>query len=137
MMDPNISLEEAREFFKNDHFATEACGCRVVEASPGHAVCEFDIEKKHLNGFGGVMGGAIFTLADFAVAIASNIGEEPSACVVCSIQFMKGAKGDKLIATASTDRSGRTLGFYTIDVVDNLGTKVAKMTATCSRKPKA
>ena len=108
MMDPNISLEEAREFFKNDHFATEAC-----------------------------MGGAIFTLADFAVAIASNIGEEPSACVVCSIQFMKGAKGDKLIATASTDRSGRTLGFYTIDVVDNLGTKVAKMTATCSRKPKA
>ena len=86
---------------------------------------------------GNVMGGAIFTLADFAVAIASNIGEEPSACVVCSIQFMKGAKGDKLIATASTDRSGRTLGFYTIDVVDNLGTKVAKMTATCSRKPKA
>lgn len=85
MMDPNISLEEAREFFKNDHFATEACGCRVVEAGPGHAVCEFDIEEKHLNGFGGVMGGAIFTLADFAVAIASNIGEEPSACVVCSI----------------------------------------------------
>ena len=137
MMDPNISLEEAREFFKNDHFATESCGCRVVEAGPGHAVCEFDIEEKHLNGFGDVMGGAIFTLADFAVAIASNIGEEPSACVVCSIQFMKGAKGDKLIATASTDRSGRTLGFYTIDVVDNLGTKVAKMTATCSRKPKA
>ena len=134
-MDANMTLEEVQTFFKNDKFASEACKCRIVEAGPGHAVCEFDIQNGHKNGFGSVMGGAIFTLADYALAIACNIGEEPTVSVSNTIEFMRTAKGSKLIATADVDRSGRTLGFYTVEVHDDLGTNVAKMTATCSRKP--
>ena len=135
LMDADISLEDARAFFANDKFATEACGCRIVEAACGHAVCEFDIADIHKNGFGSVMGGAIFTLADFALAVACNIGETPTVSVCNSIEFMHVAKGGRLVATATADRSGRSLGFYTVEVADELGTKVAKMTATCSRKP--
>ena len=61
----NPTLEEVQEAFAADQFATQACHCRVVEARRGHAVCEFDIEDIHRNGFGAVMGGAIFTLADY------------------------------------------------------------------------
>ncbi len=133
MIDESCTIDEVRALFANDHYATEACGCRVVEAARGHAVCEFDIQDIHRNAQGGVMGGAIFTLADFALAIACNIGEQPTVSVSNSIEFMSGAKGGRLIATCDADKSGRSLGFYTIDVRDELGTPVARMTATCFR----
>ena len=133
MLDENMGLDEVRAFFGNDLFATEACGCRVLEASRGHAVCEFDITDGHLNAQGSVMGGAIFTLADFALAIGCNIGENPTVSVQNSIEFLSVARGTRLVATAEADKSGRNLGFYTVDVTDELGTKVARMTATCFR----
>ena len=134
MLDENCPLEDVRALFANDHFATEACGCRVVEASRGHAVCEFDIGDIHRNAQGAVMGGAIFTLADFALAIGCNMGENPTVSVSNTIEFMSTAKGSKLIATCNVDKSGRTLGYYTVDVVDELGTPVARMSATCFRR---
>ena len=124
-------LEEVQRVFRNDRFATEACGCRVVEASRGHAVCEFDITPGHRNEKGGVMGGAIFTVADLAFAVASNVGEPVTVSVSSSIEFMSAAKGEKLIATADVDKNGRTLGFYNCLVTDELGTPVARVTQTC------
>lgn len=134
MLDESCTIEEVRELFANDRFATEACGCRVVEASRGYAKCEFDISDSHLNAQGNVMGGAIFTLADFALAIGCNIGEPPTVSVSNTIEYMSAARGSRLIATCEGDKSGRSLGFYTVEVVDELGTRVAKMTATCFRR---
>jgi len=134
MLDENCPIEEVRELFGHDRFATEACGCEVLEASRGHAVCAFDITPTHRNAQGNVMGGAIFTLADFALAIACNMGEEPTVSVSNTISFMSAAKGCRLIATCNVDKSGRSLGFYTVDVRDDLGTPVARMTATCFRR---
>ena len=134
MLDENMGLDEVRAFFGNDLFATEACGCEVLEAARGHAVCAFTIGPRHLNAQGHVMGGAIFTLADFALAIACNIGENPTVSVQNSIEFLSVARGTRLVATAEADKSGRNLGFYTVDVTDELGTKVAHMTATCFRR---
>lgn len=134
MIDENCPIEEVRELFAKDRFATEACGCRVVEAARGHAVCEFDIADIHLNAMGNVMGGAIFTLADFALAIACNIGEEPTVAVGNSIQYFSATRGSKLIATCHVEKSGRTLAFCTVDIVDDLGVPIAKMTATGLRR---
>ena len=134
MLDENCPIDEVRELFGHDRFATEACGCKVLEASRGHAVCAFDITPVHRNAQGNVMGGAIFTLADFALAIACNMGEEPTVSVSNTISFMSAAKGSRLIATCDADKSGRSLGFYTVDVRDDLDTPVARMTATCFRR---
>lgn len=134
MIAADCPLPEVRRLFAGDRFATEACGCTVAEAAPGHAVCEFSIAERHLNAQGNVMGGAIFTLADFALAVACNMGEEPTVSVSNSIEFMSVAKGSRLIATASCDKSGRSLGFYTVRVEDDLGTPVAVMTAVCYRR---
>ncbi|MEG0503744.1 MAG: PaaI family thioesterase, partial [Raoultibacter sp.] len=73
--------------------------------------------------------GAIFTLADFALAVASNIGEAPTVSICNSIEFLSGVQGEKLIATCEADKSGRSLGFYTVRITDDLGTLVASMTA--------
>ena len=134
MIDESCPLEEVRAYFANDHFATEACGCEVLEATRGHAVCAFTIADVHKNAQGNVMGGAIFTLADFTLAIACNLGENPTVSVTNSIEFMAGARGKRLIATCDADKSGRSLGFYTVDVHDDLGTPVARMSATCFRR---
>ncbi len=131
MIDENLPLEEIQKIFEHDRFAT-GIGCRVVEARPGHAVCELDVvPEKHLNEKGGVMGGAIFTLADFAMAVASNVGREPTVTVNAAVDYMTGVHGTRLIATADIDKDGRTMGFYHADVVDDLGTPVARVTSTC------
>ena len=133
MIDESCTIKEVRELFANDHFATEACGCEVLEASRGHAVCAFDIGEIHRNAQGAVMGGAIFTLADFALAVGCNIGEKPTVAVANSIQYLSSTRGSRLIATCNVDKSGRTMGYYTVDVVDDLGVRIARMTATCYR----
>ena len=134
MLDETNTLDEIREFFSHDLFASKACGCEILEASYGHGVCAFDINDIHWNAQGNVMGGAIFTLADFALAIACNMCEKPTVSVSSTIEYFSMAKGTRLIAEANVDKSGRSLGYYTIDVTDDLGTKVARMTSTCFRR---
>lgn len=129
----DMSLEQIQAFFAGDKFATNA-GCVILEASKGHSLCEMPITDDHRNGMGGVMGGAIFTLADFAFAIACNVDEEPTVAASNTIEYLSGAKGDKLIAECTVDKSGRSLGFYTVDVTDNTGRKVARMVATAYRR---
>lgn len=133
MLPENPALQQIQAYFANDKFATQAAGCTIVEGSRGHAVCEMVLDDKHRNAQGGVMGGAIFTLADFCLAVACNIDEQPTVSVSNIIEFLSGAKGSKLIATCNADKSGRKLGFYTVDVADDTGRKVARMTATCFR----
>lgn len=130
MIDEGASLEEVRAIFSNDRFASDACGCRVVEAARGHAICEFDITAGHRNEKGGVMGGAIFTVADFAMAVASNVGSSTTVSVSSTIEFMSAARGTRLIATADVEKDGRTLGFYRCVVTDELGTPVARAMQT-------
>ena len=68
------NLEEAKAFFEKDYFAM-GCGIQIDEVGEGTSKCSFEIETRHLNGGGIVQGGAIFTLADFAFAVAANTGE--------------------------------------------------------------
>jgi acyl-CoA thioesterase len=130
----DASLEEIRAAFANDRFATEVCGARIDEAGFGHATCSLVVEDRHRNAMGAVMGGAIFTLADFCLAILSNVGQAPSASISASIEYLSGVRGSTLIATGQADKLGRSLGFYTIDVHDDTGVHVARMITTVFRQ---
>ncbi len=133
MLPDNPTRDQIEAVFANDRFATQAAGCRVVEGGRGRAVCEMELGDIHRNAMGNVMGGAIFTLADFALAISCNIGEEPTVSVDSNISFLRATKGAKLTATSVCDKPGRHLGFYTVTVKDDLDKDVARMTATCYR----
>ncbi|MBQ6455152.1 MAG: PaaI family thioesterase [Eggerthellaceae bacterium] len=128
----DATIEEIREFFVQDRFATNA-QCRIEEASRGRAVCTMQLTDGHRNAMGNVMGGAVFTLADFALAIACNVGEKPTVSIESDIKFLTSARGDKLTATAVANRSGRHIGAYTITVTDEENNTVAIMTATTYR----
>lgn len=129
------SIEQIRDFFSKDRFASTCLGAHVdsFDFDTQEATVSMNVEERHLNGHDIVMGGVYFTLADFALAICSNVNQPPSSSVSNSINTMKSCKGSRLIAKARPDRSGRRLGFYTVDVFDDLGTHCARMTATVMR----
>ena len=133
MLPENPSLEQLETEFNNDRFATQAAHCRIIEGRKGYAVCEMELTESHCNAMGNVMGGAIFTLADFALAIAGNVAQPPTVSVNHSIDFFRSTKGTKLIATCRCDKSGSRLAFFTVDITDDLGKDIARMTATCAR----
>lgn len=120
-------LEELRRFFQADRFAMDA-GIAIDEAEPGRAVCSMTVEPRHLNAGNGVQGGAIFTLGDFAFAVAANAGQPLTVSLSNQISFLHPAKGTKLIAEASCLTSGKRVCFYRVVIRDELGTDVAEMT---------
>ena len=127
------SVAEANEFFLKDRFATEAAS-RVIEAvGEDYAKCSITLEPKHYNAAGRVMGGAIFTLADFTFAVASNTPEKLTVSLTSQICYLGAVKGKKIIAESEKVKYGKTTCTFLIHVADELGTQVALVTITGMR----
>jgi len=85
---------------KNDRFAANA-GCRITEADEQHAVAEMTVTAEHLNGGHVCQGGALFTLADLAIAALMNYSGQLTFGIGNSIMYVSSAKeGDVLRAEA-------------------------------------
>lgn len=125
-----MDLETIRAFFTGDRFAVEN-GMVIDQAVPGRAVCSLELTPRHQNAKGAVMGGAIFTLGDFAFAVAANCAtlgrEEVVVSQSNSITFCRGARGSRLIARAQEVSATRRTRLYEVTVEDDLGTLVARM----------
>lgn len=130
----DASLDEVRAFFANDRYATVACGAVIDQARPGYARVSLAVEENHLNGMGSLMGGVPFTMADFAFAVAANIGQAPTVSTNCSIDFLGAPKTSELVAECRVEKDGRTLCFARVDVADSAGNPVARMNVTGFRK---
>ena len=120
-------IDAVRAYFKEDRYATLS-GCEITDITEDTVTIELKIRPELLNANHVVMGGAIYTLADFAAAVASNIDGVGSVGVESSIRFYAASKGSKLIAVCETDRKGQRLGHYTVTVTDDLGKKIAGVT---------
>ena len=118
-------LEEARKFFSKDLFATEAAGIVIEDVAENYAKCSMKIKAVHKNAVGQVMGGAIFTLADFTFAVATNDGEKMTVTSVSNINYLGTAKGDTLIAETKLIKDGKRSCVYQIEIKDNLENIVA------------
>ena len=120
------TIEELTARFQADRFATEAAGIVIREAEPGRALCAMKLHPCHMNANNVPMGGAVFTLADFAYAVASNgFTDKISVTQHVSLTFLSPAKGTELLAEARSLKDGRTTCLYEVDVRDELGTYVA------------
>lgn len=85
---------------RTDRFAANA-GCRITEVDADHAVAEMLVTNDHLNGGNVCQGGALFTLADLAIAALMNYREQFTFGISNSIMFVSSAKeGDLLRAEA-------------------------------------
>ena len=123
------TVEEAREYFSCDRFATEN-GITLDELDDEHAVTSMTLSPRHKNAFGGVMGGAIFTLADFAFAALTNDRERVTVAQQVSISFLSAPKGARLVATARYRKDGRNSCVVNVDVTDDKGRDIAQFVGT-------
>ena len=121
-------LERARAAFSGDRFASELVGCVIDEVGPGYARCSLRLGAQHLNLLGRPMGGVIYTLADFAYAVASNFGRDTFVTTSSEIHFLAPATGDTLVAEARQIRFGRRTCLFEISVTDGAGTNIAYAT---------
>lgn len=122
-----MELEKIRERFSKDLFAVESAGIVIVEAGECSSVCELALDRRHKNAMGGVMGGAVFTLCDFAYAVAANGLDKPyTMSLSSSISFLAQPKGKKLTARAECIKDGGHTCFYRVRVEDDAGVRVAE-----------
>lgn len=85
---------------RTDRFAANA-GCRITEVDEHHAVAEMTVTAEHLNGGNVCQGGALFTLADLAIAALLNQSGQLTVGISNNIMFVTSAKqGDILRAEA-------------------------------------
>ncbi len=123
------TLEQAQDYFTGDRFATDA-GMRVKALTDDGSVCAMTLDGRHMNANGGVMGGVIFTLADFAFAVACNNDHMPTVAMNVSISYLSAPKGRRLTAQAKRVKSGKTTCVYNVMVSDDTGRDVAMFVGT-------
>ena len=126
----DATLEEARAFFYKDLYSSEQTGIKLDAVGKNYAKCSLELNKKHTNAYGGVMGGVIFTMADFTFAASSNFRQPHTVSVTSQINFSGMPKGKKLFSESKLLKDGRTICLYEIAITDELGTKVAFVTFT-------
>jgi acyl-CoA thioesterase len=120
-----MEASDIAAFFERDRFAREN-GIRVLEARLGFARTQMTVEPRHLNSVGIVQGGALFTLADLAFAVASNSHGVVAVACQADMTFFKAIQtGATLTATAEEIARTRKLSTCLIRVTDETGELVA------------
>ncbi len=119
-----------KDFFIHDDFA-RSNGMTIVDVSEGYGKAKMIAQERHLNGVRSVQGGAIFTLADLAFALASNSHGYVSVGMNNYINYLKpGFAGDVLTAEAKEVSRGRTIGTYEVKVTNQKDELIAVFQGT-------
>lgn len=111
--------------YNNDPFSLWL-GIERIEESAGVSVLRMKVRKDMLNGFGIIHGGVTFSLADSALAFASNSHGIQSVSIDNSINYFEPAKeGDVLTATSEEIRLTNKTGLYHIIITNQHGDRIA------------
>ncbi len=123
---PNPPMDAATAAMAANDRAAGLLGYAVEALEPGRATVSMTVRDEMLNGLDVCHGGLIFTLADSAMAHASNSHGQDAFAVAASIDFLRpGRPGARLTATArETFRHGRS-ALYEVTVTDDTGAEIA------------
>ena len=121
--------EEAKKYFQGDRYAM-VTGVQLEELTDEYSVASLVLGDIHKNANGGIMGGAIFTLADFAFAVLSNHIHMPTVAQQVSINYLGAPKGNKLFARAVCKKDGGRTTVINVDVTDNTERDIAQFTGS-------
>ncbi|MDR1533947.1 MAG: PaaI family thioesterase [Planctomycetota bacterium] len=116
----NPGSEEWLRAMGRDAYA-ETTGLEVLRAEPGLAEVRMPVTPAILNGHGIVHGGALFTLADYASAIAANLIAGPVVAANASISYLRPIRRGFALARAKTVKSGRRVKVQMVEIYDDRG----------------
>lgn len=102
--------------YQNDHFS-QWLGIVRVEEGPGKCVLKMTVRREMLNGFGIAHGGISYSLADSALAFASNSHGHKAVSIETSISHTIQVKeGDVLTAVAEEKTRTNKIGIYEVTI---------------------
>ena len=117
-----------------DRFAAGA-GCQITEVDAVHAVAVMTVTNEHLNGGDVCQGGALFTLADLAIAALMNHQGQLTFGINNSIMFVASAKeGDVLRAEAVSIADHHKIPAVEVRVTNQDGRLICHVTGMGYRK---
>ncbi len=112
-------------------------GLQVLEIAPGRSVVLMTVRDEMVNGFGIAHGGITFSLADSALAFATNTGGTVSVALDCSISFPVAVRvGDTLTARAQVQSRSSKVSFVDITVSNQHDVAVGHFRGTVYHTPK-
>ncbi len=128
---------DIKEFLnKGDIFAANA-GAQLTIVSEGHAQAVMTVTKQHLNAGGVCQGGAIFTLADLALAAVMNNRGMLTFSLQSNIAFLQSAhEGDTLTAVATETFNHHKIPYIEVKVNNQHNELICAFTAMAYRTKK-
>ncbi len=114
--------------------ASRTLGIRLEAVGAGWARMSMPVTEEMLNGHRVCHGGYIFSLADSAMAFASNSRNRVSVAQFCSITFLRpGRPGRLLLAEAREQADAGRTGMYAVEVREKDGETVAVFSGAVRR----
>ncbi len=126
-------MDFINEFSKKDKFANQI-GLELLEYSKGYAKAKLKIAKTHLNAVNTVHGGAIFSLADFAFAVAANTHGNISVALNVNISYLKAISEGSLFAEAKEVSINPKIATYNVRVFNEDNELIAIFQGMAYRK---
>lgn len=129
-----MDMKSIQNFFNRADAFARHNGMTITEVQEGYARAEMELQPCHLNGARTVHGGALFTLADFAFAAASNSRGQLALSIHSTISIFKGAKAGKLIAEAREVSNSPKLASFEVTIRNEAGDLLATFQGMVYRK---
>ena len=124
------------KMFNQDAFS-QWLGIEIIDVSEGFCQLKMTLRKEMLNGFQIAHGGIAYSLADSALAFASNSHGRKSLSVETSISHTVSAKeGDVLTVTTKELSLSDKIGVYLITIINESNEDVAYFKGTVYRTSK-
>ncbi len=112
-------------------------GVERIEEHTGYCKLKMTIRPEMCNGFGIAHGGISFSLADSALAFASNSHGQPAVSIETAISHIKPLRaGDVIIATASEKNRSNKIAHYDVTIEKDNGELAALFRGTVYIKSK-
>ena len=128
--DPGLAARVVAHMMSKDAFS-QWLGIEVLEARPRGSTVRMRVRSEMVNGFGVAHGGIVFSLADSALAFASNTHGRVTLAVENSISYPAPINvGDVLTAVAVEESGANRLAFYRVTVTNERDAIVALFKGT-------
>lgn len=109
-------------------------GMEILNVDLGYAEVAMVVKPEHLNAANFCHGGALFSLADVAFALAANSHGGLAVGLEVSANYMRPVKaGERVVAVAEERHVGKHTGVYLISIRNGEGKEVAFVKATAFR----
>ena len=136
MIEPELATRIVDRMYNNDPMS-QWLGIERIQDGPGVSVLRMVVRKEMLNGFAIAHGGISYSLADSALAFASNAHGVQAVSVETSIAHVAQAREGDVLTTRVEEKSlTKRTGLYHVDVINQEGKVIAFFKGTVYRTGK-